>query len=142
VGDEQWQVAGSAAEVYECRLVPAILGRGHHGSWPWWRRLRVSGSWMRLAARVVARLAAERVGADGRVVGFDLNPGMLTVARSLPVVGAPIGWTAGDSPGCGTAGPMAATGAGRRRVPRRRCGGPAQVGGGSGPLRGWAGSGG
>jgi ubiquinone/menaquinone biosynthesis C-methylase UbiE len=50
---------------------------------------------------VVARLAAEHVGADGRAVGFDLNPGMLTVARSLPVVGVPIGWvqaTAGRLP--------------------------------------------
>jgi ubiquinone/menaquinone biosynthesis C-methylase UbiE len=31
---------------------------------------------------VVTRLAAERVGADGTVVGVDINPGMLAVARS------------------------------------------------------------
>jgi ubiquinone/menaquinone biosynthesis C-methylase UbiE len=33
---------------------------------------------------VVARAAAKRVGAAGRVVGVDLNPGMIAVARSLP----------------------------------------------------------
>jgi ubiquinone/menaquinone biosynthesis C-methylase UbiE len=32
---------------------------------------------------VVARLAAAKVGANGAVVGVDLNPGMLIVARSL-----------------------------------------------------------
>jgi ubiquinone/menaquinone biosynthesis C-methylase UbiE len=102
VGDEQWQVAGSAAQVYERELVPAIFG-------PWAPRVLdvaapAAGEWVLDAAcgtGVVARLAAERVGADGRVVGFDLNPGMLTVARSLPAGGAPIGWvqaTAGRLP--------------------------------------------
>jgi SAM-dependent methyltransferase len=32
---------------------------------------------------VVARLAAERVGAAGHVTGLDVNPGMLAVARSI-----------------------------------------------------------
>jgi SAM-dependent methyltransferase len=102
MGEEQWQVAGSAAEVYERELVPAIFG-------PWAPRVLevaapAAGERVLDAAcgtGVVARLAAERVGADGRVVGFDLNPGMLTVARSLPVKGAPIGWvqaTAGRLP--------------------------------------------
>jgi SAM-dependent methyltransferase len=97
VGEEQWQVAGSAAQVYERELVPAIFG-------PWAPRVvalaaLAAGERVLDAAcgtGVVARLAAERVGADGRVVGFDLNPGMLTVARSLPV-----GWvqaTAGRLP--------------------------------------------
>ena len=93
MGDQQWQVAGSAAEVYERELVPAIFG-------PWAPRvldLVAPATGERVldvacGTGVVARLAAERVGADGRVVGFDLNPGMLTVARSLPVKGAPIGW--------------------------------------------------
>jgi len=35
---------------------------------------------------VVARELAARVGADGRVVGADLSPGMLAVARSKPPV--------------------------------------------------------
>ena len=46
---------------------------------------------------VVARLAAGRVGPDGRVVGLDLNPGMLAVAAGLPVEGAPIGWVQADA---------------------------------------------
>jgi SAM-dependent methyltransferase len=103
VGDEQWQVAGgSAAQVYERQLVPAIFG-------PWAPRvldLAAPAAGERVldvacGTGVVARLAAERVGADGRVVGLDLNPGMLTVARSLPAPGAPIGWvqaTAGRLP--------------------------------------------
>jgi ubiquinone/menaquinone biosynthesis C-methylase UbiE len=102
VGDQQWQVAGSAAQVYERELVPAIFG-------PWAPQVvglaaPAAGERVLDAAcgtGVVARLAAERVGADGRVVGFDLNPGMLAVARSLPVAGVPIGWvqaTAGRLP--------------------------------------------
>jgi len=102
VGDEQWQVAGSAAQVYERELVPAIFG-------PWAPRVLdvaapAVGERVLDAAcgtGVVARLAAERVGADGCVVGLDLNPGMLAVARSLPVGGVPIGWvqaTAGRLP--------------------------------------------
>jgi ubiquinone/menaquinone biosynthesis C-methylase UbiE len=41
---------------------------------------------------VVARIAAERVGSERHVVGFGLNPGMLVVARSLPVTGASVRW--------------------------------------------------
>ena len=42
---------------------------------------------------VVARAAAERVGPTGRVVGVDLNPGMIAVARSLQIPsGATIDW--------------------------------------------------
>jgi SAM-dependent methyltransferase len=102
VGGEQWQVAGSAAEVYERELVPAIFGL-----WaPQVVGLAAPAAGERVldaacGTGVVARLAAERVGADGRVVGLDLNPGMLTVARSLPVAGVPIGWvqaTAGRLP--------------------------------------------
>jgi SAM-dependent methyltransferase len=93
LSDEQWQVAGSAAQVYERELVPAIFG-------PWAPRVldvaapaadaRVLD--VACGTGVVARLAAERVGPGGRVVGLDLNPGMLVVARSLPVPGAPVGW--------------------------------------------------
>lgn len=41
---------------------------------------------------VVARLAAERVGAEGQVVGTDVAPDMLDVARSTPSSGAEIEW--------------------------------------------------
>jgi ubiquinone/menaquinone biosynthesis C-methylase UbiE len=41
---------------------------------------------------VVARLAAERVGPGGTVAGLDVNPAMLSVARSIPSSGAVIQW--------------------------------------------------
>ena len=41
---------------------------------------------------VVARLAAERVGPSGTVAAVDLNPAMLSVARSVPSTGAVIRW--------------------------------------------------
>jgi len=37
---------------------------------------------------VVARLAAERVGPGGTVAALDLNPAMVSVARSIPSTGA------------------------------------------------------
>jgi SAM-dependent methyltransferase len=46
---------------------------------------------------VVARLAAQHVGPSGTVVGFDLNPAMLAVARALPPPqGARIEWREGN----------------------------------------------
>jgi ubiquinone/menaquinone biosynthesis C-methylase UbiE len=41
---------------------------------------------------VVARLAAERVGLSGTVAALDLNPAMLSVARSIASSGAAIQW--------------------------------------------------
>jgi ubiquinone/menaquinone biosynthesis C-methylase UbiE len=41
---------------------------------------------------VVVRLAAERVGPIGTVAALDLNPAMLSVARSVPATGAAIRW--------------------------------------------------
>src|SRR5262249_56361843 len=45
---------------------------------------------------IVARIAAARVGPTGVVVGVDLNPGMLSVARSVMLIdsrsAAPIQW--------------------------------------------------
>ncbi len=90
---EAWQVQGAAPELYERILVPAVTR-------PWANDLldRVD---VRLGDRVldvacgtgiVARVAAERLKA-GRVVGLDVNPGMVGVARSLPkTVGLPIEW--------------------------------------------------
>ncbi len=47
---------------------------------------------------VVARIAAQRVGARGRVTGVDLNAAMISVARSLPVAdGAAIEWLEGSA---------------------------------------------
>jgi SAM-dependent methyltransferase len=80
----QWQVAGSAPEVYEGELVPAVFGV--------WAPILVELAQLRPSERVldvacgtgvVARIAAKRVGPSGTVVGIDLNPGMLSVARSV-----------------------------------------------------------
>jgi SAM-dependent methyltransferase len=93
MGDERWQVTGSAAEVYERQLVPAIFG-------PWAPRvldLAAPATGQRVldsacGTGVVARLAADRVGPTGHVVGQDLNPGMLAVASAGPAGAAPIAW--------------------------------------------------
>jgi ubiquinone/menaquinone biosynthesis C-methylase UbiE len=96
---ERWQVAGNAAEIYQRELVPAVFG-------PWGRRV-VELAALRPGQRVldvacgtglVARLAAEAVGLDGRVAALDLNPAMLAAASELPEPeGAPIEWVEGDA---------------------------------------------
>jgi len=93
----QWQVAGSAPEVYERELVPAVFGA--------WAPILVELAQPRPGDRVVdvafgtgvvARIAAGRVGPTGAVVGIDLNPGMLSVARSVAPTdvgsGGPLQW--------------------------------------------------
>ncbi|MFL6266603.1 MAG: methyltransferase domain-containing protein [Actinomycetes bacterium] len=98
MGDGRWQVTGSAAEVYQRQLVPAIFA-------PWAPRvldLAAPAAGARVldvacGTGVVARLAAERVGPGGRVVGLDLNPGMLQVAAGLAVRGAPTRWVQADA---------------------------------------------
>ena len=93
----QWQLAGSAPEVYERELVPAVFRV--------WAPILVELAQLRPSERVldvacgtgvVARIAATRVGPTGTVVGIDLNPGMLSVARSVvstdPHSGGPLQW--------------------------------------------------
>ena len=46
---------------------------------------------------VVTRLAAERVGPQGKVTGLDLNPGMLEVARSSTPESLLIEWIEGNA---------------------------------------------
>jgi len=81
---EQSQVDRSAAEVYESTFVPAIFGA--------WAPLLVDAAGVApgqavldvaCGTGVVARTAAERLAGNGRVVGSDLNPAMLEVARRL-----------------------------------------------------------
>lgn len=80
----QWQVAGSAPEVYERELVPAVFGP--------WAPIVIGLAHPNPGERVVdiacgtgivARVAAARVGPSGSVDAVDLNPGMLSVARSV-----------------------------------------------------------
>src|SRR5215470_18071734 len=82
---EQWHLSSDAAERYERVVARYILGP--------WVRVLVEAAGLKSRERVldlacgtglVARAAAERVGQDGRVVGVDLNPGMIAVAQALP----------------------------------------------------------
>ncbi len=93
----QWQVAGSGPEVYEKELVPAIFAS--------WAPIVIDLAHPQEGDRVldvacgtgiVARLVAHRVGPAGAVVGIDLNPAMLAVARTVWSTGshsgAPVQW--------------------------------------------------
>ena len=80
----QWQLRGGAPELYERYLVPAITAL--------WATDLIERAAPRPGERVldlacgtgiVARLAEARMGA-GRIVGIDINSGMLAVARSHP----------------------------------------------------------
>jgi ubiquinone/menaquinone biosynthesis C-methylase UbiE len=82
---ERWQLEGSAPELYQRYIVPAVtaLWAADLVAWaaprPGDRVLDVA-----CGTGIVARLAAERLGGVGRVVGLDINSGMLAVARSIP----------------------------------------------------------
>ncbi|RWD31739.1 class I SAM-dependent methyltransferase [Mesorhizobium sp.] len=96
-GHEHWQLDGSAPELYQRYLVPAITSI-------WAADLidRVQPKRgeavldVACGTGVVTRLAAERV-TTGRVIGLDLNEGMLTGARSVPHTGVPIEWLQGSA---------------------------------------------
>jgi len=91
---EQWQLDGSAPELYQRYLVPGVTAH--------WAIDLVTRIQLRPGERVldvacgtgvVARAAAEQVGANGHVAAIDLNPGMLAVARDLaPPTGVSIEW--------------------------------------------------
>lgn len=81
---EQWQLHGSAPEIYQRYLVPAVFAP--------WVPVLIEHAALEAGERVldvacgtgvVARSAARHVGPRGRVVGLDLNPAMLAIARSL-----------------------------------------------------------
>jgi ubiquinone/menaquinone biosynthesis C-methylase UbiE len=95
-----WQLEGSAPELYERHLVPAV-------TLPWAEDL-VERVGVACGDRVldvacgtgaVARVAAGRAGEGGHVVGLDLNTAMLDVARTTPTVSnaAPIEWVEGTA---------------------------------------------
>jgi len=96
---EQWQLGGNAPEMYERYLVPAAFGPLASlllelaAIQPGERVLDVA-----CGTGAVARLAVQDVGPTGQVVGLDLNPAMLAVARtvSLPP-GASVRWQEGSA---------------------------------------------
>jgi ubiquinone/menaquinone biosynthesis C-methylase UbiE len=97
VDHHHWQLDGSAPELYQKYLVPAIttkwaedlVGRAQPG---------VGEEVLDVACGtgVVARLASRRM-AQGHVTGLDLNKAMLAVARTLASEGAPIDWIEGSA---------------------------------------------
>jgi ubiquinone/menaquinone biosynthesis C-methylase UbiE len=96
---EQWQVSGSGPESYERfavgRLFRQLAERFLEGVslQPGDRVLDVA-----CGTGIVARVAAPRVAPSGRVVGLDLNEGMLAVARACSVEeGTSIAWKQGDA---------------------------------------------
>jgi SAM-dependent methyltransferase len=94
---ETFQLSVEAAEVYESQFVPALFAE--------WAPLLVEAGGVApgqavldvaCGTGVVARTAADRMGGRGRVVGLDLNEGMLTVAGRLR---PDIEWRRGDAAG-------------------------------------------
>jgi len=97
VDHHHWQLNGSAPELYERYLVPAItikwaddlVGRARPGAGE--NVLDIA-----CGTGIVARLASQRM-RQGNVTGLDLNKGMLAVARSVSSDGAPIDWIEGSA---------------------------------------------
>ena len=97
VDHHHWQLDGSAPELYEKYLVPAIttkwaddlVGRAKPSAGE--EVLDVA-----CGTGVVAR-AASRYMLRGHVTGLDLNKGMLAVAQTRVSEGAPIDWIQGLS---------------------------------------------
>src|ERR1700676_2872719 len=97
VDHHHWQLDGSAPELYQKYLVPAITTK-------WAEDIvgrvlpRAGEDVLDVACGtgVVARLVSKRI-AHGHVTGLDLNTGMLAVARTLPSEGAGIDWIEGSA---------------------------------------------
>jgi ubiquinone/menaquinone biosynthesis C-methylase UbiE len=93
-----WQLDGSAPELYERYLVPAITSK--------WADDLVGRAQpdagenvldIACGTGIVARLASRRM-RQGHVTGLDLNKGMLAVARTtVSSEGAPINWIEGSA---------------------------------------------
>lgn len=94
---ETFQLSLDAAEAYESAFVPALFEP--------WARIVVDAAGVGSGDRIldvacgtgiVARIAADRAGPKGSVVGIDRNPAMLAVAKH---VRPDIEWREGDASG-------------------------------------------
>jgi len=95
-----WQIPFSGAEIYETIFVPAMMAEwapktvALANPQPGERVLDVA-----CGTGVLTRLVAFSIVPNGQVVGLDLNPEMLAVARKTtinPSAAAPIGWCEGN----------------------------------------------
>ncbi|MCA9884810.1 MAG: class I SAM-dependent methyltransferase [Anaerolineae bacterium] len=82
---QEWQLANDAARRYEEILVPAILGP-FAKSLADWTELEVHHTVVDVGCGTGAatRHLAPRLSESGRLIGTDVNKGMLEVAQSLP----------------------------------------------------------
>ncbi|MGH9244492.1 MAG: methyltransferase domain-containing protein [Acidimicrobiales bacterium] len=92
---ETFQISAEQAEIYETTFVPAVFAQ--------WAPLLLDAAGVEpgqtvldvaCGTGILARTAADRVGATGNVIGVDLNEGMLTVARR---VRPDLEWRQGDA---------------------------------------------
>jgi ubiquinone/menaquinone biosynthesis C-methylase UbiE len=96
---EGWQLEENSAEAYERYLVPLIFAPGSE----YLIELAGLGTGERVldvacGTGIVARRAAMRVGSSGKVIGLDINEGMLEVARKVSSEICPtIEWQQGDA---------------------------------------------
>jgi ubiquinone/menaquinone biosynthesis C-methylase UbiE len=96
---EQWQLDEGSAEAYERYLVPLLFAPGAE----YLIELATPGPGERVldvacGTGIVARRAAPRVGSGGKVVGLDLNEGMLGMAsKASSDVRPVIEWRQGDA---------------------------------------------
>ena len=95
---ETFQLQGDAPQIYEEQCVPALfrplaeLTLRHVDVSEGARVIDVA-----CGTGIVGRLVAEKVGRSGKVVGIDLNEGMIEAARRYsPVTGANVAWRTGD----------------------------------------------
>ena len=96
---EGWQLEESSAEAYERYLVPVLFAPGAQ----YLVELAAPGPGERVldvacGTGIVARRAVPRVGSGGKVVGVDINEGMLEVARKVSAdIHPAIEWHQGDA---------------------------------------------
>ena len=99
MSQERWQLTGSGPESYERYQVPSTfepLARMFVAHVPLQRGQHVLD--VACGTGIVVRHVAPVVGATGHIVGVDLNPAMLEVARqNAPPGGTQIEWREGDA---------------------------------------------
>jgi ubiquinone/menaquinone biosynthesis C-methylase UbiE len=98
MANTRFQLEGNAPQLYERYTVPSLarpqteLMFAHVSLHEGDRVLDAA-----CGTGIVTRVAVQRCGNLGEIVGVDLNPGMLDVARAnTPATGVPIEWRQGD----------------------------------------------